>query len=193
MTDRTMTRRELLHRGGQVGLGLAGAGVLAACGGSRAPVGPRRDTDWSQVVALYDQLARLDPSPIVRLNRTIAVAELDGPDIALAEVDGLPLEGYHAFHATRADLLRRLSRNEESRTAYDRAKQQRQPERGQRADPDRRTHHPSLVLAAPTGAGSPIMSAPRPGDSEQHLAGVEQLLDPPGDRLERAVVRLAAV
>jgi RNA polymerase sigma-70 factor (ECF subfamily) len=55
----------------------------------------------------------------VRLNRAIAVAELDGPQ-GLSEVDGLPLEGYHAFHATRADLLRRLGRSE-SRTAYDRA------------------------------------------------------------------------
>src|SRR4029453_15467306 len=64
-----------------------------------------RDTDWSQVVALYDQLVRLDPSPIVRLNRAIAIAELDGPEVALAEIDGLPLQGYHAFHATRADLL----------------------------------------------------------------------------------------
>ena len=64
---------------------------------------------------------RLDPSPIVRLNRAIAVAELDGPEVALAEIDGLPLDGYHAFHATRADLLRRLGRSEESRAAYDRA------------------------------------------------------------------------
>jgi RNA polymerase sigma-70 factor (ECF subfamily) len=80
-----------------------------------------RDTDWSQVVALYDQLARLDPSPIVRLNRAIAVAEIDGPQVALAEVDGLPLEGYHAYHVTRADLLRRLGRSEQSRAAYDRA------------------------------------------------------------------------
>src|SRR5580693_7568139 len=58
-----------------------------------------RDTDWSQVVALYDQLVGLDPSPIVRLNRAIAVAELDGPEVALASVDGLPLEGYHGYHA----------------------------------------------------------------------------------------------
>jgi RNA polymerase sigma-70 factor (ECF subfamily) len=80
-----------------------------------------RDTDWSQVVALYDQLAVLDPSPIVRLNRAIAVAELDGPEVALAEVDRLPLDGYHLFHATRAELLRRLGRSDQARTAYDRA------------------------------------------------------------------------
>jgi RNA polymerase sigma-70 factor (ECF subfamily) len=77
--------------------------------------------DWSQVVALYDQLMRLDPSPIVRLNRAIAVAELDGPAVALALVEGLPLEGYRAFHATRAELLRRLGRTADSRAAYDRA------------------------------------------------------------------------
>jgi RNA polymerase sigma-70 factor (ECF subfamily) len=77
--------------------------------------------DWSQVVALYDQLLHLDPSPIVRLNRAIAVAELDGPAVALALVDKLPLSGYRAYHATRADLLRRLGRVAESRAAYDRA------------------------------------------------------------------------
>jgi len=95
--------------------------ILAAINAVHTDARDVRDTDWSQVVALYDQLVRLDPSPIVRLNRAIAVAELDGPQVALAEVDGLPLEGYHAFHATRADLLRRLGRSEESRAAYDRA------------------------------------------------------------------------
>jgi RNA polymerase sigma-70 factor, ECF subfamily len=95
--------------------------ILAAINAVHTDARTVRDTDWSQVVALYDQLVRLDPSPIVRLNRAIAVAALDGPQVALAEVDGLPLEGYHAFHATRADLLRRLGRSEESRAAYDRA------------------------------------------------------------------------
>ncbi len=66
-------------------------------------------------------LVHIDPSPIVRLNRAIAVAELDGAQVALAEVDDLPLTDYHAYHATRADLLRRLGRRHESRTAYDRA------------------------------------------------------------------------
>jgi RNA polymerase sigma-70 factor (ECF subfamily) len=82
-----------------------------------------RDTDWSTIVALYGRLVVLDPSPIVRLNRAVAVAEVDGAEVALAEVDRLAevLDGYHAFHATRADLLRRLGRSGESRTAYDRA------------------------------------------------------------------------
>jgi RNA polymerase sigma-70 factor (ECF subfamily) len=95
--------------------------VLAAINAVHTDARDVRDTDWSQVAALYDQLLRLDPSPIVRLNRAIAIAELDGPEVALAQVDGLPLQGYHAFHATRADLLRRLGRSEESRAAYDRA------------------------------------------------------------------------
>lgn len=78
-------------------------------------------TDWSQVVALYDQLVRIDPSPVVRLNRAIAVAEVDGPQVALREVEGLPLTGYRAFHATRAHLLRRLGRDADARAAYDEA------------------------------------------------------------------------
>jgi RNA polymerase sigma-70 factor, ECF subfamily len=79
------------------------------------------DTDWSQVVALYDQLTRIDPSPIVALNRAVAVAELDGPELALRLVDRLPLEGYHAWHVARADLLRRLGRSAEAKEAYDAA------------------------------------------------------------------------
>ena len=82
-----------------------------------------RDTDWSTIVALYGRLSLLDPSPIVRLNRAVAVAEVDGPAVGLAEVDrlGEVLDGYHAFHAARADLLRRLGRSSESRAAYERA------------------------------------------------------------------------
>jgi RNA polymerase sigma-70 factor (ECF subfamily) len=95
--------------------------LLAAVNAVHTDAADVRDTDWSQVVALYDRLARLDPSPVVRLNRAIAVAELDGPQVALAEVDGLPLAGYHAFHATRAELLRRLGRGAQARAAYDRA------------------------------------------------------------------------
>jgi RNA polymerase sigma-70 factor (ECF subfamily) len=97
--------------------------ILAAINAVHTSAGDVRDTDWSQVVALYDQLIRLDASPIVALNRAIAVAELDGPQVALAAVDRLEdrLTGYHAYHATRADLLRRLDRREESRAAYDQA------------------------------------------------------------------------
>jgi RNA polymerase sigma-70 factor (ECF subfamily) len=97
--------------------------VLAALNAVHTSARDIRDTDWSQVVALYDQLAVLDPSPIVALNRAVAVAELDGPDVALATVDRLEeaLAGYHAFHVTRADLLRRLGRSADARAAYDRA------------------------------------------------------------------------
>ena len=97
--------------------------ILAAISAVHTSARDVRDTDWSQVVALYDQLVRLDPSPIIALNRAIAVAELDGPEVALAAVDRLEdkLAGYHLYHATRADLLRRLSRGQESRAAYDTA------------------------------------------------------------------------
>ncbi|SDZ33045.1 RNA polymerase, sigma subunit, ECF family [Herbiconiux ginsengi] len=80
-------------------------------------------TDWAQVVALYDQLVRLDGSPIVRLNRAIAVGERDGLEAGLALVDDLEpeLAGYHAYHAARADLLRRLGRVSTAREAYDTA------------------------------------------------------------------------
>jgi RNA polymerase sigma-70 factor (ECF subfamily) len=97
--------------------------ILAAINAVHTSARDVRDTDWSQVVALYDQLVRLDPSPVVALNRAVAVAELDGPEVALAAVDRLAgtLAGYHAFHATRAELLRRLCRSEEARAAYDEA------------------------------------------------------------------------
>ena len=77
--------------------------------------------DWAQIVALYDHLVRLDGSPIVRLNRAIAVGEADGPGFGLALVDELEpdLAGYHAFHAARAELLRRLGRGAASRDAFD--------------------------------------------------------------------------
>jgi RNA polymerase sigma-70 factor (ECF subfamily) len=97
--------------------------ILAAINAVHTSARDVRDTDWSQVVALYDQLVALDLSPVVVLNRAIAVAEIDGPDVALASVDRLrdSLADYHAFHASRADLLRRLGRSAESRAAYDRA------------------------------------------------------------------------
>jgi RNA polymerase sigma-70 factor (ECF subfamily) len=79
------------------------------------------DTDWRQVLALYDQLLAMAPSPVVALNRAVAVAEVEGPAAALALVDGLELAGYHLFHAVRADLLRRLGRDHEAALAYDAA------------------------------------------------------------------------
>jgi RNA polymerase sigma-70 factor, ECF subfamily len=97
--------------------------ILAAINAVHTSAREVSDTDWSQVVALYDQLVRLDPSPIIGLNRAIAVAELDGPEVALAAIDRLDdkLAGYHAYHAARAELLRRLGYSEQSRAAYSKA------------------------------------------------------------------------
>jgi RNA polymerase sigma-70 factor (ECF subfamily) len=78
-------------------------------------------TDWWQILQLYNQLMALTPTPIVALNRAVAVAEVEGPDAALTLVDGLDLAGYHLFHAIRAELLRRLGRNAEAAQAYDAA------------------------------------------------------------------------
>jgi RNA polymerase sigma-70 factor, ECF subfamily len=75
-------------------------------------------TDWRQVVALYDHLLALAPTPVVALNRAVAIAELRGPEEALALVDELGLDRYHRFHAVRAELLRRLGRDAEARAAY---------------------------------------------------------------------------
>lgn len=97
--------------------------LLAAINAVHTYAPSARDTDWSQILALYDRLVAIDPSPIVRLNRAVAIAELDGPHPALAELDQLAetLDGYHAFHAARADLLRRLGHSSQARAAYDRA------------------------------------------------------------------------
>jgi len=97
--------------------------ILAAISAVHTSAGDAARTDWSQILALYDQLASIDRSPIVALNRAIAVAEINGPEAALAIVDRLEtaLAGYHAFHATRADLLRRLGLDRKAREAYDRA------------------------------------------------------------------------
>jgi RNA polymerase sigma-70 factor (ECF subfamily) len=78
-------------------------------------------TGWPQILRLYDQLMSLAPSPIVALNRAVAVAEVEGPDAALTLVDGLNLGEYYLFHAIRADLLRRLGRHAEAAPAYEAA------------------------------------------------------------------------
>src|SRR5215813_1267258 len=78
-------------------------------------------TDWSQIDALYDQLLAVAPTPVVALNRAIAIGEVEGPTAALALVEELNLDNYYPFHATRADLLRRLGRDTEAVSAYRRA------------------------------------------------------------------------
>jgi RNA polymerase sigma-70 factor (ECF subfamily) len=79
------------------------------------------DTDWRQIVQLYDQLLAMAPSPVVALHRAVAVAEVEGPDAGLALVEGLDLARHHVFHAIRADLLRRVGRNAAAAEAYDAA------------------------------------------------------------------------
>ena len=78
-------------------------------------------TDWAQIVALYDQLFLFTPTPVVALNRAVAIAEIEGAEAALTLVDALDLGAYHLFHAVRADLLRRLGRRDEAVAAYDAA------------------------------------------------------------------------
>ncbi len=80
------------------------------------------DTDWRQVLALYDQLYALNPTPVVALNRAVALAELEGPAVAYLAVEALDLDGYHLFHATRAELLIRLGRPDDAAVAFERAR-----------------------------------------------------------------------
>lgn len=100
------------------GAGSAGAYVLQAAIAS-LQAEPR--IDWPQVAALYGELARLTGSPVVELNRAVAIAESGGPEEALAIVDRLELDDYPYLHSTRAELLRRLGRPAEARATYERA------------------------------------------------------------------------
>jgi len=78
-------------------------------------------TDWRQILALYDQLLALTPTPVVALNRAVALAEVDGPAAGLAATDNLDLASWHLYHAVRADLLERLGRSDEAAAAYEAA------------------------------------------------------------------------
>ena len=93
------------------------AAIQAVHGGATTAA----DTDWRQILELYNQLLALAPNPIVALNRAVAVAEVEGPEGALALVDQLDLDGYRLFHSIRADLLRRTGREEEASAAYEAA------------------------------------------------------------------------
>ena len=95
--------------------------LQAAINAVHADAATFEETDWSQIVALYDQLSELAPTPVVALNRAIAIGERDGPATALELVGELELEGYQPFHAARADLLQRLGRAEEAASEYERA------------------------------------------------------------------------
>ena len=95
--------------------------IQAAINAVHSDAATAADTDWRQILALYDQLAALVPTPVVALNRGVAVAEVHGPAAALDLVDQLGLGDYHLYHSTRADLLRRLGRAGEAAAAYDAA------------------------------------------------------------------------
>ena len=95
--------------------------IQAAINAVHADATSVEDTDWSQILALYDQLLAIAPTPVVALNRAIALGEVRGPLAALALLDDLDLDSYHLFHATRADLLRRLGRSGDAARAYARA------------------------------------------------------------------------
>src|SRR4029079_6810034 len=95
--------------------------IQAAINAVHSDAATAAQTDWGQVLALYDQLISIAPNAVIALNRAVAVAEIDGPAVALAIVDTLDLDTYYLFHATRAELLGRLGRYEEALRAYDRA------------------------------------------------------------------------
>lgn len=95
--------------------------LQAAINAVHADASTFADTEWSQIVTLYDQLLTVAPTPVIALNRAIAIGEIDGAETALALVDDLDLDDYYPFHATRADLLRRIGRDSEAAEAYERA------------------------------------------------------------------------
>ncbi len=99
--------------------------LQAAIAGVHSLAATAEATDWNQILRSYDMLVALAPSPVVHLNRAVAVAEIEGPAAALAEVDRLAdaLDGYHLFHATRAEMLARLGRGEEARDAFTAARE----------------------------------------------------------------------
>ena len=95
--------------------------VQAAINAVHSDASVAEDTDWQQILDLYDQLVLLDRSPVVALNRAVAVAEVHGPEAALRCLVGSPLEDYYLLHAVRADLLARLGRVSEADEAYAKA------------------------------------------------------------------------
>jgi RNA polymerase sigma-70 factor, ECF subfamily len=95
--------------------------IQAAINAVHSDAATAAGTDWRQILQLYDQLLQVAPTPVAALNRAVVVAEVDGPQAALAGLEDLDLDGYYLFHAIRADLLRRLGRDAEAALAYDAA------------------------------------------------------------------------
>jgi RNA polymerase sigma-70 factor (ECF subfamily) len=121
--DRSLWQRDEIEEGVRVAA-TAGARGVYAIQAAIAVEHVAEATDWARVVALYAALARFDPSPVVELNRAVAVSMADGPEAGLelvAQLESGRLEDYHLLHATRADLLRRLGRDDEAAVAYRRA------------------------------------------------------------------------
>ncbi len=125
--DRTLWDRELIEEGHAIVRRLLRRDrpgpyqIQAAINAIHADAATFEDTDWVQIVALYDQLLAMSPTPVVALNRAVAIGEVNGAAAALAIVDQLDLDDYYAFHAVRADLLRRAGRRDEARVVYERA------------------------------------------------------------------------
>ncbi len=125
--DRSLWDRELIAEGQDlvrrcIRRGRPGAYQLqAAIAAVHSDAATASDTDWGQIVQIYDHLMQLAPSPVAALNRAVAVAEVDGPEAGLDLVDALDLDGFGLFHAIRADLLRRSGRTDEAVQAYERA------------------------------------------------------------------------
>jgi RNA polymerase sigma-70 factor, ECF subfamily len=129
--DRTLWNRGHINEGKSlVARAMASASVgaysiQAAIAAVHADAATPEQTDWEQIVALYDVLARAVPSPVVELNRAVAIAMRDGPEIGLSEIDAIldrgELADYHLAHAARADLCRRLGRTDDARVAYQQA------------------------------------------------------------------------
>ena len=95
--------------------------IQAAINAVHSDAATAGETDWRQILALYDQLVALTPTPVTRLNRAVAVAEVAGPTAALEIIDGLDLDGYYLLHSIRAELLRRLRRYAEATSEYEAA------------------------------------------------------------------------
>jgi RNA polymerase sigma-70 factor (ECF subfamily) len=127
--DRSLWDRDLIERGVALldrALALRGPGpyqLQAAIAALHAQAVSAEQTDWLQITLLYGELARLQPSPVVELNRAVAVAMAHGPGAGLELLEGLELDRYHLFHSARADLLRRSGRADEARAEYERARE----------------------------------------------------------------------
>ncbi|HEY2908885.1 MAG TPA: DUF6596 domain-containing protein, partial [Gemmataceae bacterium] len=129
--DRSLWNAERIGEGRALVARALGAGspggyaLQAAIAAVHAEAATAAATDWRQIASLYDALLSLNPSPVVELNRAVAMAMRDGPAAGLALVEGILERGdlveYHLLHAARADLLRRMNRREESRAAYERS------------------------------------------------------------------------